>query len=320
MIKNQKYNRNSFHRSRICFGKFKFSLHLRFLINFCYHWYCFILSQVLIDCQSKEYHNSTGQNPLQIFPPFCIISVTIIKTSQGQEVFHGTFITCNPYKNKKITSLSHNTAPQTGYKDSGRTFLQNSSQNFRHQLRCVSKNPQNLIFQIDVSVLEPGENDWNLRLYSDDCPDSWMPVIGSRLRMQLILGSYSVKKDTCLFFPMGSTGHRFILRSRPLRSYDSPLFHFKELAAFGLGKLMNPLFKKRHIWLIYEKYCISAQDNGFYFFPVLYETSSSRRKEKHFLYIGQIFPTMEGHTEVSIMSLLSFCHLLYLMTAAVIMF
>lgn len=34
-----------------------------------------------------------------------------------------SFITCNPYKNKKITALSHNTAPQTGYKDSGRTFL-----------------------------------------------------------------------------------------------------------------------------------------------------------------------------------------------------
>lgn len=177
--------------------------------------------------------------------------------------------------------------PRPDMKIQAELFYQNSSQNFQHQLRCVSRGSQNLIFQIDVSVLGPGENDWNLRLYSDDCPDSWMPVIGSRLRMQLILGSYSVKKDTCLFFPMGSTGHRFILRSRPLRSYDSPLFHFKELAAFGLGKLMKPLFKKRHIWLIYEKYCISAQDNGFYFFQYCMKHLPAEEKKNIFFKIGR---------------------------------
>ena len=137
-------------------------------------------------------------------------------------------------KIKKITALSHNTAPQTGYKDSGRTFLSEFFTKFPASAPLCFQNPQNLIFQIDVSVLEPGENDWTCGCIQTNCPDSWMPVIGSRLRMQLILGSYSVKKDTCLFFPMGSTGHRFILRSRPLRSYDSPLFHFKELAALVL--------------------------------------------------------------------------------------
>ena len=96
--------------------------------------------------------------------------------------------------------------PRPDIKIQAELFYQNSSQNFRHQLRCVSKNPQNLIFQIDVSVLEPGENDWNLRLYSDDCPDSWMPVIGSRLRMQLILGSYSVKKTHVCFSRWGVPG------------------------------------------------------------------------------------------------------------------
>ena len=49
--------------------------------------------------------------------------------------------------------------PRPDIKIQAELFYQNSSQNFRHQLRCVSRNPQNLIFQIDVSVLEPGEND-----------------------------------------------------------------------------------------------------------------------------------------------------------------
>ena len=207
--------------------------------------------------------------------------------------------------------------PRPDMKIQAELFYQNSSQNFQHQLRCVSRGSQNLIFQIDVSVLGPGENDWNLRLYSDDCPDSWMPVIGSRLRMQLILGSYSVKKDTCLFFPMGSTGHRFILRSRPLRSYDSPLFHFKELAAFGLGKLMKPLFKKRHIWLIYEKYCISAQDNGFYFFQYCMKHLPAEEKKNIFFILDKSSPQWKDTRKYrsNVIPFLSFRHLLYLMTA-----
>ena len=44
--------------------------------------------------------------------------------------------------------------PRPDMKIQAELFYQNSSQNFRHQLRCVSRNPQNLIFQIDVSVLK----------------------------------------------------------------------------------------------------------------------------------------------------------------------
>ena len=51
--------------------------------------------------------------------------------------------------------------PRPDMKIQAELFYQNSSQNFQHQLRCVSRGSQNLIFQIDVSVLGPGENDWN---------------------------------------------------------------------------------------------------------------------------------------------------------------
>lgn len=93
--------------------------------------------------------------------------------------------------------------PRPDMKIQAELFYQNSSQNFRHQLRCVSRNPQNLIFQIDVSVLEPGENDWNLRLYSDDCPDSWMPVIGSRLLHAAYSRQLLCKKRHMSVFPDG---------------------------------------------------------------------------------------------------------------------
>ena len=43
--------------------------------------------------------------------------------------------------------------PRPDMKIQAELFYQNSSQNFQHQLRCVSRGSQNLIFQIFVSFL-----------------------------------------------------------------------------------------------------------------------------------------------------------------------
>lgn len=186
-----------------------------------------------------------------------------------------------------------------------------------HSVRCTSSDRQNLLLQINVSSLESGENDWHLQLHSDGCTEPWIPVLGNRLRMQLILGTYCIKKDDCLFFPMGSTGHRFILRSRPLRSYDSPFFHLKEFAAFGLGKLLKPFWKKRHIWLIYEKYCISAQDNGFYFFQYCMKHLPPNEKKNIFFILDKTSPQWNDTRKYrsNVIPFLSFRHLLYLIVA-----
>lgn len=196
-------------------------------------------------------------------------------------------------------------------------FYQNASQNFRHVLPCISRNSRELQIRINTYTLESGENDWNLRIYSTENSDSFVPVLGGRLRMKLILGNYCIKKDNWLFFPMGSTGHRFILRIRPLRKYDSLFFHLKELAAFGLGKLLTPFWKKRHIWLIYEKYCISAQDNGFYFFQYCMQNLPPEEKKNIFFVLDKTSPqwTAVHEYKSNVIPFLSFRHLLYLMTA-----
>lgn len=207
--------------------------------------------------------------------------------------------------------------PKPDLKLRAELYYQNSSQDFHHPLRCISRTSQKLIFQMDVSVLENGENDWDLLIRSDKTSESWTVILGARLRTQLILGNYCISQNGCLFFPMGSTGHRFILRSRPLRSCDSPSFHFKELLAFGLGKLLKPFWKKRHIWLIYEKYCVSAQDNGFYFFQYCMKYLPEKERKNIFFILDKSSPqwkyTRKYHSNV--IPFLSFRHLLYLITS-----
>ena len=191
-------------------------------------------------------------------------------------------------------------------------------QDFRHPVRIISTKDQQLLLQIDISILESGENDWKLILHSDDCTEFWKPVLGNRLRMQLILGSYFIKKEKHLFFPMGSTGHRFILRSRPIQKYDRPFFHLKELAAFGLSKILNPVWKRRHIWVIYEKYCISAQDNGFYFFQYCMDNLPLKERKNIFFILDRSSPQWNDACKYrsNVIPFLSFRHLLYLLTAS----
>lgn len=75
--------------------------------------------------------------------------------------------------------------PKPDLKLRAELYYQNSSQDFHHPLRCISRTSQKLIFQMDVSVLENGENDWDLLIRSDKTSESWTVILGARLRTQL---------------------------------------------------------------------------------------------------------------------------------------
>lgn len=89
--------------------------------------------------------------------------------------------------------------PKPDLKLRAELYYQNSSQDFHHPLRCISRTSQKLIFQMDVSVLENGENDWDLLIRSDKTSESWTVILGARLRTQLILGNYCISQNGCLF-------------------------------------------------------------------------------------------------------------------------
>ena len=68
------------------------------------------------------------------------------------------------------------------------------------------------------------------------------------------------------FFPMGGASHSFLLRCRRWQKQDHLTFRIKELTAFGIAKLFGRSLKEKHMWLVYEKFCITAQENGFFTF------------------------------------------------------
>ena len=58
----------------------------------------------------------------------------------------------------------------------------------------------------------------------------------------------------------------FLLRCRRWQKQDHLTFRIKELTAFGIAKLFGRSLKEKHMWLVYEKFCITAQVKRFLFF------------------------------------------------------
>ena len=177
----------------------------------------------------------------------------------------------------------------------------------------VSASRGGLLCTVDTSILETNAGDWTITLYSQTSDAVYIPVLDSKSRLSLLLGRYYVRRADFVYFPMGGASHKIILRCRHWQKQDSLSFRIKELSTFAVSKLLKRFFKKKHIWLVYEKYCITAQENGFYFF----EYCMANQKNNVYFILDKASPQWEymQRYRKNIIPASSFRHILYLMTA-----
>ena len=219
------------------------------------------------------------------------ISITKIKIRHSQILL---FLNCS----KKPETLQ------------GELRFQNAWLNFCHPVAFYPVG-KSLVCQINTDKLENYDGDWKLTI--QDSTDTYTPVFNSRVRLALLLGRHFVRKEETLFFPMGGASHSFLLRCRRWQKQDHLTFRIKELTSFGIAKLFARSLKKKHIWLVYEKFCITAQENGFYFF----EYCMKNKKDNVFFILDKKSPQWDymQQYQKNIIPALSFRHILYLLCA-----
>ena len=190
--------------------------------------------------------------------------------------------------------------------------FQNTWLNLTHPVTCTSSGRQ-LICSIDTDILEDYDGDWELILRDPASDTVYIPVLNSRVRLTLLLGRHFIRKKETVFFPMGGASHSFLLRCRRWQKQDHLSSRIKELSAFGIYKLFGRFIKKKHIWLVYEKFCITAQENGFYFF----EYCMKNQKNHVYFILDKASPQWDymQRYRKNIIPALSFRHILYLLTA-----
>lgn len=90
--------------------------------------------------------------------------------------------------------------------------------------------------------------------------------------------------DGYIVYPYVTMPNTLALYYREKGEYDNKAFHRREYLALFLYYLLKPYWDHKKIWLVYEKFCVMAQDNGYFFFKYCMEQLSEKEK-KHIYYI-----------------------------------
>lgn len=143
------------------------------------------------------------------------------------------------------------------------------------------------------------------------------PVCTGKLRRKLKIKNICYRtSDDWVLYPRTTRGGKANLLFKKRDHDENAMLRLKEFAALAIYKFSKPFWKKKKIWLIYEKFCHRAQDNSYYFFR--YCMDDARRENVYYV----IDKNCEDYRNVkqygrNVVSYLSLRHILYLLASEV---
>ena len=105
---------------------------------------------------------------------------------------------------------------------------------------------------------------------------------------------------------------------RASSDYDKYIYKIKDMAACVLYALAKKHWKKKHIWLVFEKFCTMAQDNGYYFFKYCMENLPEEEKKNIYYVIDKKAPDYEKVKKYGkhVIQFMSLRHCIYILAAS----
>lgn len=127
-------------------------------------------------------------------------------------------------------------------------------------------------------------------------------------------------EDGTIVYPYKTKSNTIALYFRQSTIYDNWKFVAKEYLALVLYYLFYYWNKKKKIWIVYEKYCVMAQDNGFYFFKYCMEQLPEAEKKRIYYVIDKNSPDYSSLQpyKKQVLHFLSLKHMIYLMSAQIL--
>lgn len=120
-----------------------------------------------------------------------------------------------------------------------------------------------------------------------------------------------------MLFPYYTVGDCIAFVYRTCSPYDVYSTKIKDMAACALYIFMKPYLQKKKIWLVYEKFCTMAQDNGYYFFKYCMEKLPEEEKKNIYYVIDKKAPDYERLKPYDdhVLQFMSLRHCLYILGA-----
>lgn len=143
---------------------------------------------------------------------------------------------------------------------------------------------------------------------------------GFRLRTKFYFDNCQCDVDSSrIIFPYLGKGSVLCFCYREKSPYDTRAVRFKEFTAFVIYRLFKNVFNKKKIWIVYEKFCKMAQDNGYYFFRYCMENLPESERRRIFYVIDKSSPEYENvkKYDSQVIDFMSIKHMLYILSMEV---
>ena len=149
--------------------------------------------------------------------------------------------------------------------------------------------------------------------------DAILGGLSSKLKLKLILfPRWTRTGDGHMVYPFVNGARQFTIQYRKYDpKYDSYAFIAKEFLALFCYFILKPYWDHKKLWLICEKYCTMAQDNGLYFFRYCMEHASEKDRSRIFYVIDKKCPDYQAVKEydANVIQFMSFKYMIYLSAA-----
>lgn len=129
----------------------------------------------------------------------------------------------------------------------------------------------------------------------------------------------SLLPDGKVLFPYAGKGNIFKLCYRQASEYDTRRTKVKEAVALVLRVILFPYFRKNNKYIVYEKFCQTAQDNSYYFFKYCMDNLKGAERNKFYYVIDRRSGDYKNVEEygAQVIDFMSIKHMLYAMSAKV---
>ncbi len=202
--------------------------------------------------------------------------------------------------------------------------LRSKTEQIEHDFEFTEKTFGDMIFmdaRLDLKPIQMGQFYWDIKaLAVKDGSEREIQLRNYGRWMHRILYLIQLHYD----YPDGNTVYPYKTKSknialqyRPKTAEDSWKFIFKEYVALAIYFLVGWFLKRRKIWLVYEKYSKSAQDNSLYFFEYCMKQLPDKEKNRIYYVIDKQSPDYRyvAPYEKHVIQFLSLKHMVYLMSA-----
>ncbi|MGN0522459.1 MAG: CDP-glycerol glycerophosphotransferase family protein [Eubacterium sp.] len=106
---------------------------------------------------------------------------------------------------------------------------------------------------------------------------------------------------------------------REKTEYDTSQVRIKEITAYAIYRLFRPIWKRKKIWVVFEKFCKTAQDNSYFFFKYCMENLSDKEKKNIYYIIDKREPEYQNIKQYdrNVIQFMSVKHMLYSLAAKI---